>query len=363
MVQDHNSGAWKTGVIRYLGGRSGEAFATVHTYIKKNTSEHNISRTVKDRSSTWAENKQTSQRRRHRSVIRNRRFRDYDSTTLSPLMAEWVLVPEAADVLPGSLHYYPVELRAIRLVSVSKRLDGAGQGHTCRTRTDFLPLERGYSPTLSRNRPPQPRLKRPLSVLFLREPHCLGGVPAWVRQTRSRWEPFFSLMVSEPSWTLLSLCTPDSPSATPSDPSNPLLTSLTFISMFKEDSSLASRYSTRFEGVGPGTYTVFVMDGLPCLMFNGVRASCIADLRSLKRLVTAFVTGSSFSSVLVSRLDGFMNIRIFHWSSHNAPLIAFTPISSRTISSWWFQNQRKVFDARGLKRSRRSIRIHLHPIT
>jgi len=119
-------------------------------------------------------------------VIRNRRFRDYDSTTLSPLMAEWVLVPEAADVLPGSLRYYPVELRAIRLVSVSKRLDGAGQGHTCRTRTDFLPLERGYSPTLSRNRPPQPRLKRPLSVLFLREPHCLGGVPAWVRQTRSR---------------------------------------------------------------------------------------------------------------------------------------------------------------------------------
>ncbi len=55
------------------------------------------------------------------------------------------------------------------------------------------------------------------------------------------------------------------------------------------------------------------MDGLPCLMFNGVRASCIADLRSLKRLVTAFVTGSSFFSVLVSRLNGF---RIFHWSNH-----------------------------------------------
>lgn len=53
-------------------------------------------------------------------------------------MAERVLVPEAADVLPGSLRYYLVELRAIKLVSVSKRLDGAGQGHKYRARTDFL---------------------------------------------------------------------------------------------------------------------------------------------------------------------------------------------------------------------------------
>ncbi len=56
------------------------------------------------------------------------------------------------------------------------------------------------------------------------------------------------------------------------------------------------------------------MNGLPCLMFNGVRASCIADLRSLKRLVIAFVTGSSFFSVLVSRLT-------VSESNHNAPLI------------------------------------------
>ncbi len=104
-------------------------------YIKNNTSEHNIL------FNEWSKidrqyGLRISKRRNDGDIVQEYKidvqggFRDYDydPTTLSPLITERVPVPEAADVLPGSLRYYLVELRAIKLVSVSKRLDGAGQG-------------------------------------------------------------------------------------------------------------------------------------------------------------------------------------------------------------------------------------------
>lgn len=103
-------------------------------YIKENTSEHNILFIERSKIDRQYELR-TRKPRDGEGIVQGYEidvqggFRDYDSdsTTSSPLMRERILIPEAADALLRSLRYYLVELRAIKLVSVSKRLDGAGQ--------------------------------------------------------------------------------------------------------------------------------------------------------------------------------------------------------------------------------------------